>query len=480
MKYITLITFLCGIGVCYAQNPVNEYNRFKASVMSKHTAFRDECNQKYADFLRSAWNWYEGNAPLPLPKDNNPTPPRPFIPIEQNPILVKPININPIEQAPQPKPISPIRENPHTVEDTFYISFYGIICNIRIPQNIQMILSDCNPNSLGEIWEDLCTNELNNTIRDCLETRIRYNLCDWAYLQFLIELGRQCCVNSNCATYLTAFLYCQSGYQMRLGVDNGNLVMLIGCKHYIYDFPYYVIAGEFFYPISETSDRIKICNAEFEGETPMSLYINAEQMLGTTISDAREIISTSDFALSAKSEVPVELIKFYNTYPTSAIDSNPLTKWALYADTPLSEKTKAILYPTLIETIGNCSKLDATNKLLNWVQTGFVYEYDDKVWGHDRAFFAEETLYYPYADCEDRSILFSRLVRDLLGLDVALIYYPGHLATAVKFDTEVTGDAMLINGNRYVVCDPTYIGAPVGVQMPDLDYDKAEAIILKR
>ena len=118
--------------------------------------------------------------------------------------------------------------------------------------------------------------------------------------------------------------------------------------------------------------------------------------------------------------------------------------------------------------------------LLNWVQTGFVYEYDDKVWGHDRAFFAEETLYYPYCDCEDRSILYSRLIRDLLNLDVALIYYPGHLATAVCFDQDVQGDAMIINGRKFIVCDPTYIGAPVGAQMPDLEYDKAQAIVLNK
>ena len=61
----------------------------------------------------------------------------------------------------------------------------------------------------------------------------------------------------------------------------------------------------------------------------------------------------------------------------------------------------------------------------------------------------------------------------------ALIYYPGHLATAVKFETDVQGDAMIIDGKRFVVCDPTYIGAPVGNQMPDLEYDKAQAIILK-
>ena len=34
-------------------------------------------------------------------------------------------------------------------------------------------------------------------------------------------------------------------------------------------------------------------------------------------------------------------------------------------------------------------------------------------------------------NCEDRAILFTRIVRDLLGLKCILIYYPGHLASAV-------------------------------------------------
>ena len=117
--------------------------------------------------------------------------------------------------------------------------------------------------------------------------------------------------------------------------------------------------------------------------------------------------------------------------------------------------------------------------LLNFVQTAFVYEYDDKVWGDDRAFFAEETLYYPYADCEDRSILFSRLVRDLLGLKVVLVYYPGHLATAVHFTDHVTGDYIQLNGQRFTVCDPTYIGAPVGATMPSMDNGEAKVILLE-
>ena len=478
ISFITFLFFFLSQLYIWGQDYMSQYEAFQKTARQDYKSFRDECNQKYADFLRTAWDWYEGKAPLPIPKEKNPVPPRPYEPIDENPITIEPTPINPIEPKPQPKPISPIRENPNPDEIPFPVSFYGFTSEIRLPEIAK--LRDTSPNSLGKAWEALCTEEMNNAIRDCLETRIRYNLCDWAYLQFLQSMASEYCSDTNTATLLAAFLFCQAGYQMRLGEDNGKLVMLIGSDHYIYEMPYYIIDGAAFYPLGETSKQLRICNANFESETPLSLYINDEQLLGTELSVDRSIKSRRFPEVEATSKVPVELINFFNEYPTSAAYNNPLTRWAMYANTPLAEKTKAVLYPSLKKSIENCSELEAANKLLNWVQTGFVYEYDDKVWGHDRAFFAEETLFYPYADCEDRSILFSRLVRDLLGLDVALIYYPGHLATAVKFDTDVRGDAMLINGEKYTVCDPTYIGAPVGAQMPNLEYDKAEAIILKK
>ena len=156
-----------------------------------------------------------------------------------------------------------------------------------------------------------------------------------------------------------------------------------------------------------------------------------------------------------------------------------MTRWAMYANTPLAQGVKESLYPSLRSAIQGKSQHEAANMLLNFVQTAFVYEYDDKVWSGDRAFFAEESLYYPYCDCEDRSILFSRLIRDLLDLKVVLVYYPGHLATAVNFTEHITGDYILLNGQRFTVCDPTYIGAPVGATMPDMDNSGAKIILLE-
>ena len=156
-----------------------------------------------------------------------------------------------------------------------------------------------------------------------------------------------------------------------------------------------------------------------------------------------------------------------------------MTRWAMYANTPMQQEVQTSLYPKLKQLIAGDDELDAVNKILNWVQTAFIYEYDDKVWGHDRAFFAEETLFYPYCDCEDRSILFTRLVRDLLGLDCILVYYPGHLASAVCFTQQVNGDYIFLNSRKFIVSDPTYIGAPIGMTMPDIDNKAAKVILLK-
>ncbi len=169
-----------------------------------------------------------------------------------------------------------------------------------------------------------------------------------------------------------------------------------------------------------------------------------------------------------------------------------MTRWANYANTPLEKGITSQLYPAMREKLEGRSKLDAVQQLLWWVQgtldikrenpnqNCFLYAYDEDVWGADRALFGEECLFYPYCDCEDRAILLSHLVRDLVGLDVVLVYYPGHLAMAVHFPEDVPGDYINVNGRKFVVCDPTYIGSDVGETMPMVKGKGVNVILLKR
>ena len=153
------------------------------------------------------------------------------------------------------------------------------------------------------------------------------------------------------------------------------------------------------------------------------------------------------------------LIDFCNTFPPSG-------EWNNYARASLSDMLKENLLPVLQEAIKGKSEWDAANILINFVQTGFEYKVDEDQFGYERPLFPDEIFYYPYSDCEDRSILFACLVRELMGLDVVFLDYPEHLATAVRFNEPVIGDYLEIDGQKYVVCDPTYINALVGMCMP--------------
>ena len=483
---IYLVLFVCVALNCYAQNKDynKAYNDFKNQVQQEYNDFRTQANEQYAAFLKRAWEQYNALPAIPKPKDE--TVPPVIIseedkdkPIESNPIPIKEV-IAPPTPNPQPKPIAPIKEDSQPQERTVDFIYCGTKCKVRLNKDLKLSLQDCSNEQLSNVWTQLSEEGvLNNTIRDCLAIRVSRNLCDWAYLNLLSSFSKAIYGNTNEATMLASYIYSQSGYKMRIGRNGQHIYLLYASEHGIYDIPYFNIDNLNYYPFECYENQLEICDASFPQEKPLSLYIPKNQKFEYKESKLRTLTSKRYSDIHIQVQVNENMIDFYNTYPTSEVNGNFMTRWAMYANTPLDENVKENLYPSLKDKINGLGQLEAVNKLLNWVQTAFVYEYDDKVWGHDRAFFAEETLYYPYCDCEDRAILFTRLVRDLLGLKTILVFYPGHLASAVCFTDNVSGDYISLNGKHYVITDPTYIGAPVGMTMPDMDNTQAHVILLE-
>ena len=62
------------------------------------------------------------------------------------------------------------------------------------------------------------------------------------------------------------------------------------------------------------------------------------------------------------------------------------------------------------------------------------------------------------------------------GLKTILVYYSGHLAMAVAFDEELKGDSIIVEGEKYYVCDPTFIAAGIGRTMTGMDNSQAKVI----
>lgn len=380
--------------------------------------------------------------------------------------------------TPAPAPIAPVAVSKTADRKDIEISYYGRTITIDFPLTDRLRLQGLSEDALADAWTLLAGKPYDITVKTALDARETYQLCDWAYMDAL----RMACEGrygaSNEAVLMQAFLMTQSGYRVRLAKAGERLFMLVASKYQIYNMRYLNVDGTKYYVMGDYhGERLQLCPSRFDKEQSLSLQLASLPRLGETASPKRKL--TSKKGVTASVSVNRNLIEFFRQYPQANIDGDFTTRWAAYANTPLDRAIQDELYPPLRQTISRMTEREAVGILLNWVQTAFKYGYDDEVWGGDRTFFVQETLFYPQSDCEDRAILFSRLVRDLVGLDVALVYYPGHLAAAVAFSGEEEGDWFSCNGQRFVVCDPTYINAPVGLTMPGMDNKTAKIILLK-
>ena len=497
-----------------------EFEDFTKEAREEYEEFRKAANEEYAEFLKDAWKSFRSEPAIPEPKEEEVKPLTLPKKEQGKGIKSRPVTIDivpPLVVTPQPMPIDSIIPTipgevvvvdpylptvPMVINDPTIsvvpierlkidpvkprkpegkeILYYGTKVYVRFEDECRFALNGISEGSVAECWKTLSAEIYNNTIVDCLNIRKQLRLSDWGYLQLLQSVGDACMgKGTNEATLLTAYIYCQSGYKMRLGRSASQLVLLYGSRHVIYNKSYFTFNGDMFYALNSPEKQLMICTLPYPAEQGLSLLLTQEPILTDNRSDMRTLKSLNQPDLQAQVSVNKNLLDFYTNYPSSEIGGNMMSRWAMYANTPLDFKVKEQLYPVLQTKIKGLGQKNAVGKLLDFVQWALVYKYDEEIWGCDRAFFAEETLFYPYADCEDRSILFSRLVRDLVGLKVVLVYYPGHLATAVHFTEAVDGDYLYLNGERYVICDATYFGAPVGKTMPDMDNKTAKAILLQ-
>lgn len=467
-----------------AQNSFfDDYNNFLREAREEYNSFRDQANKEYADFLAAPWESVKLEELVkPIEKTK---PPRP---IEENEFREEDRSfrydkvVKPAPPKPQPTPVEPVVVQPKPSDKWLSFSYLGRTDRVRVPADLRNVVRDVSENGIASAWKEISNGSFDPTLSDCLELRKKNNLPDWAYINMLdIIAGKIFPASRNDATLLTAWLYSQSGYQMRLARDNGsNLVIMFATDHIIYG-PYYKLDGTNYFPFKYKPSSLDISRASFPNEKQMSLVLTSLPETDARLSEPRNRKSRQYPEMNFDLQVDENIIDFFNTYPNSQLGDDMMTRWAIYANTPLSREVREQLYPQIRQKISGLSDREKVQHILNWVQTGFVYEYDDVVWGGDRAFFPDETIYYPYADCEDRAILFTRLVRDLVDLDAILVYYPGHLASAIAFNGNEAGDYITLNGRRFTVCDPTFVtGAPVGRTGSDYDNSTAIVILLNR
>ncbi|GHT18600.1 hypothetical protein AGMMS4957_01190 [Bacteroidia bacterium] len=455
-----------------------EFSDYSAQQTKAFNDYRDKVNAEFANYLRAEWESFRASQGIPVP-----TKPKPVVPPTADPNRVPsadPLPFGKVTPPPtdpvvKPQPVAPIPPTPHPTpsKPQFAFAYYGTNSKVTLDASHRFSLRDASENSVADAWTALSDSRYNDMLNDCLTLRSELNLSDWGYMEMLKTLsekflGRPC----NEAVVLQMYILTQSGYKVRIARAGNKLTLLVPFQQTMYQYSYIPINVLNYYVMDKSlkGQQFQMLNHEFPKEQQASLKVMPPRF-PPAATPAKTFASERYPDVKVKVSTNKNLIDFYNNYPVSSA-------WNLYTQASLSEQVKQALYPTLKAKIAGKRETDAANILLNFVQTAFEYKTDDAQFGYERALFADETFFYPYSDCEDRSILFAALVRDLLHLEVVLLHYPGHLATAVQFHDNVQGDYLNISGKKFIVCDPTYIAVDIGNAQPQFKNVAAEVIKL--
>ncbi len=457
-----------------AQQSRQEYANFRRQAEADYAAFRKKANEEYAQAVQKAWTHMGIQAAEPKPAE--PPAPRPPAPVPDRiptTIRLPQSTVEPALARPTPQPLPPIPE-PEPEVPTLQFDLYSTPCNVHADKrSLQFRLSGTDENSIAKAWQELSQEKYDGLLHDCLAQREALHLADWGYLQLLQNMSEQLLgKGSNEAVLLQMYLFAQSGYRVRMAREDNRLVLLVPFNRSIYNYSYITLDGIKHYVLSKNRQKsIYVCSVSFPKEQMANILLTELPALNGNRQSKRSFSGNRFGTMQAEVAVDKNLINFLNDYPLS-------DAWDYYSLAGFSNVVKTTLYPALRSQIEGKSKHKAANMLLDFVQHAFQYATDQEQFGYERPLFGDESFYYPKNDCEDRSIVYSILVRELLGLDVVLVHWPGHLGTAVAFPEEVQGDYFVVDGRRYTVCDPTYIGADVGETMPQFKGVSAKIVRL--
>ena len=325
--------------------------------------------------------------------------------------------------------------------------------------------------AVADAYEAMCKADYKPLLADCRQLKKDLKLNDWGVFLFVRDVSNALCADAHASVVMQQFLLNELGYKSKMArrADRDQMLLFVATDCKMYGRPYFTKDGLNYYNLtSDETCQFYMCQEDSpKAKSSIDMQITNAPLLNSGMVNSVHKNGAGTVAVSV--DVPKSLMLFYK--------SMPQCDYSVYVNAKVNPAVADRLLSSLAPIVDGKSETEAANLLINFVQTGFKYATDQEQFGYEKPFFVEELFYYPYCDCEDRSVLYSYLVRNLLKLDVVLLDYPNHIATAVCFNENVSGDFVTVEGKKYIVCDPTYIGASIGKAMPQ--FKRVAAKVLK-
>jgi len=474
-----LLLILLFLSSAFTLSNASEYSDWLKVQNQSFYSYKKSLDDEFSDMLKKQWQEY--NAMYKTTAYKKPKPKilpkiKKVLKIPKKD-LIKSIKVHPKKiiikkQIPKNIVIKKIIKYGYTLKK---INFYNQDIKITYDNKFNFDLYKINNRAISNTWKKLSKTDYKSLIKQINLYSKKYTLNDWAKYQLIYNIGQSIYDTTNKANIFTWFIFTKMGYDTKIAYSNQNIYLLANIQQKLYQVSFFDIQNKT-YHILVPSGKINNVEPLF---TYNSSYKKAKKRLSFDI-DKHEIglftnIKTKDIFFNYKqkkytidAKYSLDLLDFYKTYPQS--------QYSVYYKAKNSSAIHNSLLMQLKPLIKDKTELEAVNILLRFVQTSFKYKTDQEQFSYEKVFFPEETIYYKYSDCEDRSIMFAYLVKNILGLDVVAVKYNNHMSAAVRFSSKVKGDSFVYQNKKYIMTDPTYINSNVGMTMPIYKHKKFSII----
>ena len=471
-----ILGLLCCLPKAGAQEELNRmidsFFKGRQQLEDSFNTHVDSINSTFAEYLSKSWEIFKVEAPIKLPPKPEPKVAPVYVP------NAAPPTETPAEPAPEDTTASLAIEPKHDMLATVpaeadgapCINFFGTPLVLDYAKSKEAKLAGTGERQVADYWLQLSRTNYSPFIAGLNAKKASLGIGAWGVYRLIYEWAdanfpRQ---DENEKAVFIVYMLNQAGYKAKIGRAKDALLVMMAFRNTIYgkeyirsgSESYYIMYGKMLPGAPVASYKLNYGPAT----SFIDLRMRTPPKLGVTAQAVRRTYGEVAYTFHCNKH----LVDYYNTFPQTDLE--------VYAGAPFSAVALESLSASLAAALKGMAVGEKLKFLLSFVQDGFGYKTDEEQFGYEKFFFPEESLFYPYSDCEDRAILFCRMVKLFCGLDTLLVEYPTHVAAAVK--SAEPGDAIIYRNERYVVCDPTYIGAPIGRTMTGFNNATAKIIPL--
>lgn len=460
-------------------NQGNSFERFQKEVFQEYNQFKAQAKAEFDRFLAEAWTEYQcfksTGSFYGAPKPSEIITKKTHTGKEyKNEAL---FDVVPISNTNQGNSLNSI---PYDEKEMVAFQFYGTPVRFHFSETLKRKAPGTRESDVAQYYRSLSSSpEVLLLHRELSATVKRLGLNPWGYYLLLRSISEKTFSDPNDRVLFCFFMLHRNGFRARVGRGKNSrqlmLLLAIDNSKEVYSLPFYRLNGLKYYSVygGERGEDIYSYNEKADATELRQIGLNFKYPLH---------LGTSDMVRHLRLPlVDIDIDLPYSTSHLRYYDDMPLTVFPVYVKAGLPTEANKVIQAKMDSLRTNYNTQQMVSILLDFVQNSFAYKIDEEQFGHEKYFFPEEVIGYPYSDCEDRCALFAWLVRTFTGCEVIGILYEDHLATAVHWDGDLpySGNCLEFNGKKYILCDPTYPNAPMGTIMAEYSNKRYEVVNIR-